>query len=109
RAPGDCVGEARTVLTVGRMTREKNHRLLIDGFAMFSRENPDWDLVIIGDGPLKEETIRYAEGKGIAGRVQFPGLVKDPWSAFSRRAAMFVLSSDYEGLPMALCEAMNAG
>lgn len=105
----DSVGARSTILTVGRMSREKNHRMLIDAFAVFARDFPDWDLVIVGDGPLKEETVRYANDKGLGESVVFAGLVTDPWSTLASRAAMFVLSSDYEGFPMALCEAMSAG
>lgn len=105
----DSVGKGMTVLTVGRMSREKNHRMLIDAFAMFSRDFPAWNLVVVGDGPLREATVRYADDLGLGDKVLFTGLVKDPWSTFASRSAMFVLCSDYEGFPMALCEAMSAG
>lgn len=93
-------------LTVGRLVEQKNHRLLIDAFARHGW--PADRLVIAGDGPLRERLAEQASTLGIADRVYFAGHVADVCALY-HMADVFVLSSDYEGVPAVLLEALAAG
>lgn len=93
-------------LTVGRLVEQKNHRLLIQAFARHAR--PGDTLTIAGDGPLRERLAEQASHLGIADRLRFAGHVTDV-RALYHDADVFVLSSDYEGVPAVLLEALAAG
>lgn len=93
------------VLTLGRLVREKNHDLLIRAFARISPQFPDWNLVIVGEGPLRRHLEKLAASLGVADRVSLPGRSRQPIGVL-RQADIFVLSSRTEGFPNALCEAM---
>jgi len=95
------------VLSVGRLTSQKNFNLLIRAFSELSNTH-NVCLVILGEGELKLELIGLAKALGIASKVYFPGFVLNPFM-WMRRASVFVLSSDYEGLPGALIQAMACG
>lgn len=98
----------KNVITVGRLFPQKNHKLLIRAFALISEKFLDEKLIIFGEGPLKSELKEYASDLGIEDRVFFPGSITNVNVELSK-AKVFVLSSDYEGLPNALMEAMACG
>ena len=85
-----------------------SHVFLIKAFADVSKNFPDYKLVIYGDGSRKDEYIKLAESLGVAEKVSFPGYVTDIGGKIAD-ASLFVLSSDYEGMPNALMEAMALG
>lgn len=99
-------GVAR-ILTVGNLKSEKNHDLLIRAFARVAREHSA-ELIILGEGALRPELLRLAAEEGVGDRVRLPGFVADP-GPFYRSAHLFALSSNYEGLPLVLLEAMHCG
>ena len=100
----DCPPGQR-ILTVGSLKDQKNHPLLLRAFAKLSR--PSARLMILGQG--NEALLRsLAAALGIADRVIFAGFHTDP-SPFYATADLFVLSSDYEGLPTVLIEALSFG
>ena len=98
----------KRIAAAGRLTEQKNFPLLIRAFAGIAADFPEHKLVIYGQGGLKEELAALAESLGISDRVEFPGYVKNMQEELEK-AAMFVLSSDYEGMPNALMEAMALG
>lgn len=100
--------EGPALLAMGRLDPQKNFPLLIRAFAAAGAACPHWRLVILGEGPLRPELEALAAGLGLAGRVHLPGRVDDPFTHL-RRAQIFVMSSDYEGFPMSLLEAMSCG
>ena len=102
RAPGPPV-----VLGVGRLTRQKNFPLLIEAFAEVRRRRPA-RLIILGEGELRPELEARVRALGIADDVDLPGFDANPFR-FMRHANVYVLSSDWEGLPTALIEAMACG
>jgi len=99
---------ARTILSVGRLTYQKAYDILLAAFAKIAVSHPDWQLAIIGEGPLQRQLRQQAEQLGIAERVQWLGRVDDPFPYY-RGAEIFVLASRFEGLPNALLEAMGCG
>lgn len=96
-----------TVVSVGRLTRVKRPDILLDAFAHLTRDVRA-TLFVLGDGPLREAMERRARRLGIAGQVRFVGFVPNPY-AWLARADLFVLTSDFEGLPNALIEAQALG
>jgi glycosyltransferase involved in cell wall biosynthesis len=101
----DCTPGQR-ILTVGSLKEQKNHPLLLRAFA--DLQYPEARLMLLGQG-AKEATLRaMAAELGIADRVIFAGFHPDP-TPFYKTANLFVLSSDYEGLPTVLIEALGCG
>lgn len=97
----------RNIVTAGRLTNQKNHKLLIDAFSKISDLVSD-DLIIYGEGELKEELNKYIEQIGLSHRIKLPGATNNIFDVL-RSSKMFVLSSDYEGMPNALLESMAMG
>ena len=98
----------KVIVGAGRLSNQKNFPLLISAFARIADKFPEYKLVIYGKGSLLANLQALAEEKGVADRVEFPGFVTD-MPAVLEKASMFVLSSDYEGMPNALMEAMASG
>lgn len=93
-------------LAAGRLVAQKNYPLLLRAFAGAARA--DDQLTIAGEGPERARLEALVDGLGIAGQVHFAGHVAsiDP---LLEKADALVLSSDYEGLPGVVVEALAAG
>ena len=100
--------QARMVVSMGRLAPEKGFDLLIQAFAKVASSHPDFHLVILGEGPDRLALEQVREKHGLIMRVHMPGRVSNPM-AYLRQCDLFVLSSRYEGFPLALCEAMACG
>ncbi len=99
----------KTVLAVGRLVEQKNYHCLLDAFKAFNfKKNNEYILKIYGDGPLKEELIGYSNKLQIVDKVVFAGNDCN-WQDKEYNSSMYVLSSNYEGMPNALAEAMALG
>ena len=98
----------KTIISVGRLTPQKNYDCLIDAFNIFVNKNPDYILKIYGDGPLKEELNTSIDEKGLSNIVKLFG-VSPTWHQDEHNASLFVSSSIYEGMPNALAEAIALG
>jgi GalNAc-alpha-(1->4)-GalNAc-alpha-(1->3)-diNAcBac-PP-undecaprenol alpha-1,4-N-acetyl-D-galactosaminyltransferase len=105
---GAGAGRRRVFLTVARLVWDKGCDVLLDAFAMLGEEFRDWRLAMVGSGHLEGQLRARAGGLGIASRVDWHGIVRDP-HAFYRAASVFVLPSRIEGMPNALLEAMGSG
>ena len=97
-------GARKDIVTTGRLTEQKNHKLLIEAFSKMADATSD-RLIIYGDGELDEELKQYAQSLHIADRVILPGATKQVYKDICD-AKLFVLSSDYEGMPNSLMEAI---
>jgi glycosyltransferase involved in cell wall biosynthesis len=107
--PQAIVGADRNVLlAVGRLVEQKGYDWLCKAFSEVCTHCPEWDLVILGEGPLHDRLQALAAELGISERLSLPGRVGNvaDWYA---RADLFVLSSRFEGFPSALIEAMASG
>lgn len=96
-----------TLVAMGRLVQQKRLDLLIDAFYEVRRDH-DIRLIIVGDGPLRRELQNRASALGLHGAIQFCGFVTNPYPIL-RSADIFVLTSDYEGMPNALVEAQGLG
>lgn len=101
-------GGGNKIVTVGRLNSQKNQKLLIESFAIVSRDYPQYRLFLYGDGPLKSELQLLVKNLGIADKVVFAGFKNDIITELMD-ADLCVLSSDFEGMPNALMEAMALG
>lgn len=96
------------IVSVGRLHEQKNQALLIDAFAKIADEFPECILENYGDGQLREALQQKIDQLGFTDRIKLLPARKDVFDAI-RTARLFVLSSDYEGMPNALMEAMALG
>lgn len=96
------------VLTVGSLTPQKAQHVLIGAFAAASTAAPGARLVIAGEGPLRAALEARIAALGLAPRVTLAGAREDA-ADLMEACDLFVLSSEREGLPMTLLEAMRAG
>jgi len=99
--------EDKILLNVARLTKQKNHKLLIDGFASFRKNNPEYKLAIVGDGALLEKLKAYARSKDVGEAVAFFGYRSDVYR-FYKMSDVFVSTSMIEGLSNAYLEALAA-
>jgi glycosyltransferase involved in cell wall biosynthesis len=93
---------------MGRLAPEKGFDQLIEAFTQLAGRFPDWGLVILGEGRLRGQLESLVAKCGLTGRVLLPGTIPQPGSTL-KKADLFVLSSRWEALPMALLEAMACG
>jgi glycosyltransferase involved in cell wall biosynthesis len=93
---------------VARLAPQKNHALLLEAFAQGPGRDPLAHLVLIGDGELRQRLIEQSQNLGLTGKVHFLGVRTDIAEALSAMD-VFVLSSDWEGNPLSVMEAMAAG
>lgn len=105
------LGEAvrrKVVVAAGRLIPIKRFDDLLRAFARLADRHPEWRLEIYGEGPEREALLSLAVELGIEGRFSLPGFVKDLSPQFAG-AGLFALSSEFEGFPNALVEAMALG
>lgn len=108
--PGDLRANPETIpariVSVARFETPKDHATLLRALAMLP--GLDWELELVGDGPLEPACRALAAHFGIAGRVRFLGYSPEV-AAVLARAQIFALSSRSEALPRSVLEAMRAG
>ena len=107
----DRANVRKRIITLGRLVTQKNHRLLIEAFSMFHKSHSDYVLEIFGRGEkdvAKTELMVYAEGMGVKEVVTINEPIDNIHEAI-KDSAMFVLSSDYEGVSNALLECLAVG
>lgn len=95
--------ESKMILSAGRLTYQKGFDILIDVAALFLKDYPDWNWVVLGDGEDREMLERKVREKGLDRQLLFPGNV-DNIDEYYAKASLFVMTSRFEGLPMTLLE-----
>lgn len=109
RIPDIWTGERdKVIVSAGRLEPQKNFRLLIEAFSVFYRTHNDYKLKIYGEGSQRRVLEELIDRKGLSGAAQLPG-VSDTLLDDIKKASVFVLSSDHEGVPNVLIEAMALG
>jgi glycosyltransferase involved in cell wall biosynthesis len=98
----------RIILSVGGLRREKNHHALIAAFARVAEAFPDWDLRLVGDGPLRARLASEVRRHRLGSRVAFVGAVQDVDSEYAA-ADLFAMPSSYESFGLAAAEALAHG
>jgi len=100
--------ERKTILSVGRLTKQKDQILLIRAFAKIANDNPDWGLRIIGEGELRDKLERKINAFKMNDRIFLPGITQAIGEEYSN-ADIFALPSRYESFGLATAEAMAFG
>lgn len=100
-----CIPVEKIFVCIGRLSPEKNHKLLLSAFAEVIKKHPQARLVILGEGVLREALEKQVVRQGLKGAVLLPGVFSNPFPLLSR-SGCFVLPSKHEGQPMVLLEAM---
>ena len=99
----------RYIISVGRLDKQKNYAMLIEAFSSLKKRKQFKEkLYILGDGPEKENLQRLINESGMKDEVILTGR-KNNVNDYLAHATAFVMSSDYEGMPNALLEAMAMG
>ena len=98
----------KRIVAAGRFTAQKNFPMLIRAFAAFHAVHPDYELVIYGEGSLRAKYIKLINELNVSDCVKLPGYVSDVNDRM-RSAAMYVSSSDFEGISNAMLEALAMG
>jgi glycosyltransferase involved in cell wall biosynthesis len=99
---------SRVLLFVGRLDRQKGPYILLEAVGELFENHSDLHLVMVGDGPLSEELRAWTSERGFDSRIHFTGRQADV-AGLMRAADLFVLPSQWEGLPNVVLEAMAAG
>lgn len=100
--------EKNVIVNVGRLSKQKNQKMLIKVFSTIANDYPKYILEIYGDGELHDELNNYIVSLDMQDKIFLKGNVKEIHKAICD-SKLFVLSSDYEGLSNALLEAMALG
>lgn len=100
--------EQKNIVTFGSLLECKNQKMLIDSFVRVIDFFPEDDLYIYGEGKYRGFLEDYVSKLHLGSRVHFPGLVPNVGEILCK-SKMFVLTSNYEGMPNALMEAMATG
>jgi glycosyltransferase involved in cell wall biosynthesis len=101
-------GKVRRLLSVGRLSYQKNQSVLVEAFTQIAGRVPEWQLVLVGAGEDEAKLKQLVAANGLADRVVFTGAVKDVERQYLD-SHLFCLPSSWEGFPNALAEAMAHG
>ena len=93
---------------VGRFSKQKNHKFIIDVYREYVKLNSNSILILIGEGELKYEIQQYVKNNKLQDKVMFLGLRDDVFKLYSAMDYL-IFPSLYEGLSVALIEAQISG
>jgi len=96
------------IVTVGRCVKQKGFDKLISSFYELSKQFPQWSLYIVGDGDCRQQLEQKVMEYDISSSVHFTGFLNKPYDIV-QQADIFTLTSEHEGYPNVLCEAMALG
>jgi len=93
-------------ISVGRIDEGKNHNLLLEAYKRL--DAPNSQLIIVGDGPLKHRLVKKINDYNLEEKVLIIGFDSNPYK-YMARSDVFLFSSNYEGFPNVLVEALSCG
>ena len=99
---------AKVIVSAGRLTEQKNHKLLIRAFARFHKIYPEYNLIIYGEGEERASLRELTQELEVANSVTFPGFVENVDDEM-KDAMMYISSSDFEGISNSMLEAICIG
>ncbi len=107
--PERYTGERKKVfVAAGRLARQKNYPMMLKAFSKITKEYPEYKLLILGEGPDREELENLVQSLGIADQVKMPGFSNNVYAEMTDCAA-YVSSSDFEGMSNSMLEALAMG
>ena len=104
----DYFGKQKNILAMGRLAPQKGFDILMAAFAGIAKTFPEWRLTILGEGAERGRLEALRNTLGLTDRVSLPGTCRAAYDVL-KHADLFVMSSRYEGFPMALAEALACG
>ncbi len=96
------------VVTIARLAPQKGIDILIDVVRRVSSRRKDIRFVVVGDGPLRDDVKRWSAEAGTESCLRFVGRSDEPY-AYLKAADLFMLTSNWEALPITIVEAFRAG
>jgi glycosyltransferase involved in cell wall biosynthesis len=103
-----CSQDEFVLVCIARLSEQKRIDILLQALARVLREGVRCKCIIVGDGPLKNQLIEQARSIGLSGHVFFEGFHEDV-RPYLQAGSAFILTSDREGLPLSILEAMASG
>lgn len=100
----DCL----KLIASGRLVKQKDYPTLLRALSLYKFEHGNVHLVILGEGPLKQDMITLSEELGVNDNISFLGFVDNPLACM-KQADVFVLSSAWEGFCNVIVEALYCG
>tara|TARA_R110002012_G_scaffold220384_1_gene391873 strand:- start:733 stop:1851 length:1119 start_codon:yes stop_codon:yes gene_type:complete len=98
----------KRIISIGRFDKSKGHQILLEAFASIADEIPQWDLRILGDGPLRANLLHRVKELKLEERVTMPGIVGQVEPEL-QNSQIFALASQYESFGLVVAEAMATG
>lgn len=98
----------KVIVAVGRLNKQKNFSLLIESFNLIKDEFPDYSIEIFGQGPEKDNLFGLINSLSLDNRIKLMG-TRDKVMQYAYDSSLYVMSSNFEGFPNALTEAMASG
>lgn len=102
----DCCN--KRFIACGRFEEEKGYEGLIDAFYLFSKENLEWKLYLVGDGSRYKAIKKKIEGYNLQERIILTGYQSDVYKYYEQ-SSIFLMTSKWEGFPMTILEAFQTG
>lgn len=96
------------LITSGRLVKQKDYPTLLKALSLYKQENEAAHLVVLGEGPLKQEIVDLSKKLGVNDNVSFLGFVDNPLACM-KQADAFVMSSAWEGFCNVIVEALYCG
>lgn len=98
----------KTLICFGRLVEQKQMHVAIEAFAKIAHAIPDWQLHIYGNGPLKPLLQRHISSLNMQNKIVLQNATTNPWQKMLKADAL-IMTSQYEGFPNSLLEAMALG
>jgi len=98
----------KTILAVGRLAKQKNHKILLEAFARLTHKHPDWQVKIFGDGEIRKELTDLIHELELADKVFLMGITEAIHEEY-QKAQILAMPSKFEGFPNALSEGIAHG